>query len=63
MNEFLNSLISMMKKARNRHLDVHLLFCLQRGELEMYIDVARCISEMADSEINRIVQISKVITF
>ncbi|NWU26004.1 FOCAD protein, partial [Dyaphorophyia castanea] len=32
---------------------------VQRGELEMYIDVARCISEMADSEINRIVQISK----
>lgn len=53
----------MMEKARNRHLDVHLLFCLQRGELEMYIDVGRCISEMADSEINRIVQTSKVITF
>ncbi|NXM95608.1 FOCAD protein, partial [Sylvia borin] len=32
---------------------------IQRGELEMYVDVARCISEMADSEINRIVQISK----
>ncbi|NWS83492.1 FOCAD protein, partial [Toxostoma redivivum] len=32
---------------------------IQRGEVEMYIDVARCISEMADSEINRIVQISK----
>ncbi|NXH34514.1 FOCAD protein, partial [Myiagra hebetior] len=32
---------------------------IQRGELEMYIDVARCISEMADSEIDRIVQISK----
>ncbi|NXH45103.1 FOCAD protein, partial [Dicaeum eximium] len=32
---------------------------VQRGELEMYIDIARCISEMADSEINRIVQISK----
>ncbi|NWV91751.1 FOCAD protein, partial [Machaerirhynchus nigripectus] len=32
---------------------------VQRGELKMYIDVARCISEMADSEINRIVQISK----
>uniref|UniRef100_A0A8C5TYQ5 Focadhesin n=1 Tax=Malurus cyaneus samueli TaxID=2593467 RepID=A0A8C5TYQ5_9PASS len=32
---------------------------VQRGELEMYIDVARCISEMADSEIDRIVQISE----
>ncbi|XP_033367266.1 focadhesin isoform X2 [Parus major] len=32
---------------------------VQRSELEMYVDVARCISEMADSEINRIVQISK----
>ncbi|NXB40090.1 FOCAD protein, partial [Eulacestoma nigropectus] len=32
---------------------------VQRGELETYIDVARCISEMADSEIDRIVQISK----
>ncbi|KAM7023536.1 focadhesin [Acridotheres tristis] len=32
---------------------------VQRGEVEMYINVARCISEMADSEINRIVQISK----
>ncbi|NWI93334.1 FOCAD protein, partial [Pitta sordida] len=32
---------------------------VQRGELEMYIDVAKCISEMADSEINRIVQISE----
>ncbi|XP_074993975.1 focadhesin isoform X6 [Calonectris borealis] len=32
---------------------------VQRGELEMYIDVAKCISEMADSEIDRIVQISK----
>nr|XP_009940730.1 PREDICTED: focadhesin [Opisthocomus hoazin] len=32
---------------------------VQRGNLEMYIDVAKCISEMADSEIDRIVQISK----
>ncbi|NXS47141.1 FOCAD protein, partial [Balaeniceps rex] len=32
---------------------------VQRGQLEMYIDVAKCISEMADSEIDRIVQISK----
>ncbi|NXO98546.1 FOCAD protein, partial [Certhia brachydactyla] len=32
---------------------------VQRGELEMYINVARCISEMSDSEINRIVQISE----
>ncbi|NXB71749.1 FOCAD protein, partial [Donacobius atricapilla] len=32
---------------------------VQRDELEMYIDVGRCISEMADSEINRIVQVSK----
>ncbi|NXB09746.1 FOCAD protein, partial [Cnemophilus loriae] len=32
---------------------------VQRGELEMYTDVARCISEMADSEVDRIVQISK----
>jgi len=29
----------------------------------MYIDVAKCISEMADSEIDRIVQISKVMMF
>ncbi|KAM9214248.1 focadhesin [Leptosomus discolor] len=32
---------------------------VQRGELEMYIDVAKCISEMADPEIDRTVQISK----
>ncbi|KAM9262979.1 focadhesin isoform 1-T2 [Morus bassanus] len=32
---------------------------VQRGELEMYIEVAKCISEMGDSEIDRIVQISK----
>ncbi|XP_075383048.1 focadhesin [Mycteria americana] len=32
---------------------------VQRGELEMYIDVAKCISEMTDSEIDRILQISK----
>ncbi|KFV72105.1 Focadhesin, partial [Dryobates pubescens] len=32
---------------------------VQRGKLEMYIDVAKCISEMADSEIDCIVQISK----
>ncbi|NXG69601.1 FOCAD protein, partial [Baryphthengus martii] len=32
---------------------------VQRGKLEMYIDAAKCISEMADSEIDRIVQISK----
>ncbi|NXG06358.1 FOCAD protein, partial [Sakesphorus luctuosus] len=32
---------------------------VQRAELEMYIDVAKCISEMADAEIDRIVQISK----
>ncbi|NXM79001.1 FOCAD protein, partial [Serilophus lunatus] len=32
---------------------------VQRNELEMYIDIAKCISEMADSEIDRIVQISK----
>lgn len=42
---------------------MHFISSLQRGELEMYIDVAKCISEMADSEINRIVQISKVIVF
>lgn len=35
-------------------------FLLQRSELEMYVSVAKCISEMADSEIDRIVQISKV---
>ncbi|XP_051498535.1 focadhesin [Apus apus] len=32
---------------------------VQRDKMEMYIDVAKCISEMADSEIERIVQISK----
>ncbi|NWW91552.1 FOCAD protein, partial [Rhynochetos jubatus] len=32
---------------------------VQRDELDMYIDVAKCISEMTDSEIDRIVQISK----
>ncbi|NWY51564.1 FOCAD protein, partial [Chionis minor] len=32
---------------------------IRRGELDTYIDVAKCISEMADSEIDRIVQISK----
>ncbi|NWR77314.1 FOCAD protein, partial [Centropus unirufus] len=32
---------------------------IQRGELEVYIDVAKCISEMSDSEIDRIVQISE----
>ncbi|NXE14514.1 FOCAD protein, partial [Lophotis ruficrista] len=31
----------------------------QRSELEMYVDVAKCVSEMADSEIDRIVQIPK----
>ncbi|NXL66868.1 FOCAD protein, partial [Chordeiles acutipennis] len=32
---------------------------VQRGELEMYVDVAKCISEMSDAEIDHIVQISK----
>ncbi|KAM6303675.1 focadhesin isoform 2-T2 [Podargus strigoides] len=32
---------------------------IQRGELEMYINIAKCMSEMADSEIDRIVQIPK----
>ncbi|KAM8984667.1 focadhesin isoform 1-T3 [Ara ararauna] len=32
---------------------------VQRSELEMYVNVAKCISEMADSEIDRIVQISQ----
>ncbi|NXC75735.1 FOCAD protein, partial [Anhinga anhinga] len=32
---------------------------VQRGKLEMYIDVAKCISEMADSEIYRIIQVSE----
>ncbi|XP_063176003.1 focadhesin [Chroicocephalus ridibundus] len=32
---------------------------IQRGKLDTYVDVAKCISEMADSEIDRIVQISK----
>ncbi|NXR01952.1 FOCAD protein, partial [Sagittarius serpentarius] len=32
---------------------------VQRGQLEMYINVAKCISEMADSEIDHIFQISK----
>uniref|UniRef100_A0A663N2P6 Focadhesin n=1 Tax=Athene cunicularia TaxID=194338 RepID=A0A663N2P6_ATHCN len=32
---------------------------VQRGKLEMYIDIAKCLSEMADSEIDRIVQVSK----
>lgn len=35
-------------------------FLLQRSELEMYVSVAKCISEMADAEIDRIVQLSKV---
>ncbi|NXJ85382.1 FOCAD protein, partial [Trogon melanurus] len=32
---------------------------IQRGNVEMYVDLAKCISEMADSEIDRIVQITK----
>ncbi|NWJ11447.1 FOCAD protein, partial [Crypturellus undulatus] len=32
---------------------------IQRDEVDMYVDVAKCISEMSDSEIDRIVQISK----
>ncbi|NXX97557.1 FOCAD protein, partial [Centropus bengalensis] len=32
---------------------------IQRGELKVYIDLAKCISEMSDSEIDRIVQISE----
>ncbi|NXO00701.1 FOCAD protein, partial [Rhinopomastus cyanomelas] len=32
---------------------------IQRGTLELYVDVAKCISEMPDSEIDRIVQIPK----
>ncbi|OXB75526.1 UNVERIFIED_CONTAM: hypothetical protein H355_006122 [Colinus virginianus] len=32
---------------------------IQRSELEVYVSVAKCISEMADAEIDRIVQISK----
>ncbi|KAM8793170.1 focadhesin [Eudromia elegans] len=32
---------------------------IKRDEVEMYVDVAKCISEMSDSEIDRIVQISK----
>ncbi|KAM6230125.1 focadhesin [Porphyrio hochstetteri] len=32
---------------------------VKRGEVEMYVDVAKCISEMGDSEIERIVRISK----
>uniref|UniRef100_A0A8C0FSK3 Focadhesin n=1 Tax=Bubo bubo TaxID=30461 RepID=A0A8C0FSK3_BUBBB len=32
---------------------------VQRGKLEMYIDVAKCLSEMPNSEIDRIVQVSK----
>lgn len=31
--------------------------------MEMYIDIAKCLSEMADTEIDRIAQISKVIIF
>lgn len=53
----------MMKKPGILHLNMHLLFCFQRSELEMYVNVAKCISEMADSEIDRIVQISQVIMF
>lgn len=53
----------MMKKPGCIHLNMHLLFYFQRGELEMYIDVAKCISEMADSEIDHIFQISKVMVF
>lgn len=45
------------------HPNIHLLFYFQRGELEMYVSVAKCISEMGDSEIDRIVQISKVMMF
>ncbi|XP_014808099.1 PREDICTED: focadhesin [Calidris pugnax] len=32
---------------------------LQRGDLDTYIDVAKCISEMADPEIDRVLQISQ----
>ncbi|XP_074923401.1 focadhesin isoform X7 [Chelonoidis abingdonii] len=32
---------------------------IQRSEVEMYIEVAKCLSEMADAEVDRIAQISK----
>lgn len=53
----------MMKKPGSIHLNMHLLFYFQRDELETYIDVAKCISEMADSEIDHIFQSSKVMVF
>ncbi|EMP34040.1 hypothetical protein UY3_08786 [Chelonia mydas] len=32
---------------------------IQRSEMEMYIEVAKCLSEMADAEVDRIAQFSK----
>ncbi|XP_067409252.1 focadhesin isoform X2 [Emydura macquarii macquarii] len=32
---------------------------IQRSEVEMYIEVAKCLSEMADAEVDRIAQLSK----
>lgn len=34
----------------------------QRNELELYISVAKCLSEMTDDEANRVAQITEVIT-
>lgn len=38
------------------------VFPLQRNDLELYISVAKCISEMTDDEANRVARMTEVIT-
>lgn len=45
------------------YFDVLGIFLYQRNDLELYISVAKCLSEMTDDEANRIAQITEVITY
>lgn len=38
-------------------------FLYQRNDLELYISVAKCLSEMTDDEASRVAQVTEVMTY
>ena len=45
------------------YFDMLGIFLHQKNDLELYISVAKCLSEMTDDEANRVAQITEVITY
>ena len=42
------------------YFDMLVVFLYQRNDLELYVGVARCLSEMTDDEASRLAQLTEV---